>query len=166
MSGHKWCNLLPDWTLTGEFQSYLNKSHGRMYSPGKCRESVMQFSRVKSLTGAAIALALCSSPTMAAAATAPAPQPLNPLVAVSVFGTQASAQIVAQSGTLAAAQQTVPGGGPVLPQGDVPPPPPPPGKHYGFGVAPVILGLVGIAVLALLIASGDDHDNNAPASPG
>jgi len=128
---------------------------------------------MKPILGATIALALCASPTMAAAATVAPVQSLSPLVAVSVFGTQASAQTVctqAASAAAAAGSAAVQGQtGCVLPATDVPPPPPPAGvmpppTHYGFGIAPVILGLLGIAALAALIASGNDH-HNSPASP-
>ncbi len=130
----------------------------------------------KKLTGAGVALALCASPTMAAAATSTPVAPLNPLVAVSVFGTQASAQTVctsaantaAAAGAAAAAQGQT---GCVLPAVDTAPPPPPaagppPPQVSGFGISPVILGLLGIAALAALIASGGDGDDNeTPVSP-
>jgi hypothetical protein len=63
-------------------------------------------SSVKKLAGAAVALVLCASPTMAAAA---AVQPINPLVAVSAFGTQASAQAVSSqvASTAATAEAAV-----------------------------------------------------------
>jgi hypothetical protein len=48
---------------------------------------------LKKLAGTAAALSLFASPTLAAT-TPVAVQPVNPLVAVSVFGTQASAQAV------------------------------------------------------------------------
>jgi len=127
----------------------------------------------RKVVGAAAALALCFSPTMATAATAvPAPT-VNPLVAVSIFGTQASAQAAcgnaatatAAAGAAAAAQGQA---GCVLPATDVPPPvvegPPPPTPPRSFGIAPVILGLLGIAALAALIASSDD-DRDSPESP-
>jgi hypothetical protein len=50
-------------------------------------------SPLKKLAGTAAALGLCASPTLAATTPA-AVHPVNPLVAVSVFGTQASAQAV------------------------------------------------------------------------
>src|SRR3954469_3674117 len=132
----------------------------------------MQLRRMKSVIGSAIAIALCASSTMAAAATSAPVQSLSPLVAVSVFGTQASAQTVcteAASAAAAAGSAAVQGQtGCVLPATDVPPPPPQveamPPTHYGFGIAPVILGLLGIAALAALIASSNDH-HNSPASP-
>jgi hypothetical protein len=66
-------------------------------------------SPVKKLVGSAAALALCVSPTIAAAATPADVQPVNPLVAVSVFGTQASAQAVSSqvASTVATAEAAV-----------------------------------------------------------
>lgn len=137
----------------------------------------MRLSRIKPFAGAVTALALCLSPTMAAAATTAPVQSISPLVAVSVFGTQASAAAVCNPATAAAAAgaAAVAQGqaGCVLPATDLPPPvaqivPPPPPPSYGiggFGIAPVILGLLGIAALAALIASGND-DSDSPSSPG
>jgi hypothetical protein len=133
----------------------------------------MQLARLKSGIGIAVALVLCASPSMAAAATAAPVQSISPLVALSVFGTQASAQTVcteAASAAAAAGSTAVQGQtGCVLPATDVPPPPPAtegvePPAHYGFGISPVILGLLGIAALAALIAS-QNHDSHSPASP-
>ena len=129
--------------------------------------------RWKTFAGATAALAMCVSPTMATAATNTSVQSLNPLVAVSVFGTQASAQEVcanaataAAAAGAAAAAQGQPGC--VLPATDPPPPPPPPEapppQARGFGISPVLLGLLGIAALAALIALGNE-DNNSPDSP-
>jgi hypothetical protein len=133
---------------------------------------------MKSLIGAAAAFALCFSPTMAHAATAAATPSLNPLVAVSVFGTPASAQAVcgnasgaaAAAGAAAVAQGQT---GCVLPAVDAPPPPVsavPPAEPVsrGFGIAPILLGLLGLAALAALIATSDDDDDDdvdVPASP-
>lgn len=126
---------------------------------------------MRSFAGAAAVLALCVSPTMATAATTLAP--INPLVAVSIFGTQASAQQVcanpamaaAAAGAAAAAQGQT---GCVLPATDAPPPLPPEAaplpRTSGFGISPVLLGLLGIAVLAALIASGN-KDGDSPISP-
>ena len=134
--------------------------------------------RIKPFASAAVAFALCGSPTMAIAATSAPGQAISPLVAVSVFGTQASAQEVCNPATAAAAAgaAAVAQGqaGCVLPATDVPPPvaqnvPPPPPPAYvgggGIGIAPVILGLLGIAALAALIASGNS-DSDSPSSPG
>lgn len=138
----------------------------------------MRLLRTKTLAGACVAFALCMSPTMATAATTSAPvQSISPLVAVSVFGTQASAQEVCNPATAAAAAgaAAVAQGatGCVLPATDVPPPVvqnvPPPVVPVatgggGIGIAPIILGLLGIAALAALIASSNDH-HESPASP-
>ena len=59
-------------------------------------------SLLNKLAGTAAALALCASPALAKT-TPVAAQPVNPLVAVSVFWTQASAQAVSsQAGSAAA----------------------------------------------------------------
>ena len=130
----------------------------------------MQPSHLKPFVGALAAVAMCVSPTMATAATSTLVQPVNPLVAVSVFGTQASAQTVcantasaaAAAGAAVAAQGQA---GCVLPAVDTPPPTAieqsvvPSETRYGIGIAPIILGLLGIAALAALIMGGDDDDN-------
>ena len=134
----------------------------------------MRRGSMKSFTSAAAAFALCFSPTMAHAAIAAAPSSLNPLVAVSVFGTPASAQAVcgnaagpaAAAGAAAVAQGQT---GCVLPAVDTAPPPvgeAPPMQPVsrGFSLAPILLGLLGIAALAALIASGND-DSDSPDSP-
>ena len=136
----------------------------------------MRLSRNRIFAGSAAAFALCMSPTMATAATSTPAQSISPLVAVSVFGTQASAQEVCNPATAAAAAgaAAVAQGqaGCVLPATDAPPPvvseaPPPLPPAVGgggFGIAPVLLGLLGIAALAALIASGND-DSDSPVSP-
>lgn len=136
----------------------------------------MQLFRMKIFAGSAAAMALCMSPTMAAAATSVPAQSISPLVAVSVFGTQASAQEVCNPATAAAAAgaAAVAQGqaGCVLPATDAPPPPVvseappllPPTSGGGIGIAPILLGLLGIAALAALIASGND-DSDSPVSP-
>ena len=123
----------------------------------------------KSFIGAAAAFALCFSPTMAHAATATTPA-MNPLIAVSVFGTPASAQVAcgtASGAAAAAGAATVAQGqaGCVLPAVDpAPAPVVEPVAARGFNVMPILLGLLGIAALAALIASGND-DSDSPDSP-
>lgn len=129
--------------------------------------------RIGSLAGVAAAFALCFSSTVAAAATTAPVQSVNPLVAVSIFGSPASAQAVcgsvaapAAGAAAATAAQGQPGC--VLPAVDAPPPvadvaPPPPAPR-GFGIMPILLGLLGIAALAALIASGNE-DGGSPVSP-
>ena len=108
-------------------------------------------SPVKKLASAAAALALFVSPTMAAAATTSTIQPVNPLVAVSAFGTQASAQTVypqtATAGAVVAAQEAPP-------EGD-------------FGINWILLGLGTFFLLAGIytLFQGDDGGGNAPSSP-
>ena len=130
----------------------------------------------KILTSGAVALALCASPAFASATVVSAPvQSISPMVALSIFGSQASAAALCGSSATvtaasAAATAQAPGSGCVLPVVDAPPPAPvaevaPIPAATGFGIAPVLLGLAGIAILAALIASqGDDNDDNPPVS--
>lgn len=122
------------------------------------------------------AVSLVASPALASAA-APA-RTISPMVALSIFGSQASATALcgASATTVAAsaaATAQAPAGGCVLPLVDAPPPVPvaeplpvaQPVASSGFGIAPILLGLAGIAILAALIASsGDDNDNDPPVS--
>ena len=126
---------------------------------------VVQF---KSFTGAALALALCVSPTMASAATSNAMQPVSPLVAVSVFGTQASAQAVctgaAGAATAAGASAAQAQPNCVLPATDAAAPPPisevaPPPPPADFGIPPVLLALAGLALAGGIIAALSDSDD-------
>lgn len=128
------------------------------------------------LAGVAAAVALCLSPTMVTAATTASAQPISPLIAVSLYGTQASAQqvcgnaaaVIGAAGAAAAAQ------GPakcVLPatdappppmQSEPPPPPSPPGSNYGINWLLAGLGLAAlIGGLSTLFA--DDDDAVSPA---
>ena len=134
-------------------------------------------SPLNQFAAATAAFALCISPTMATAATT-AHQPVSPLVAVSIFGTQASAQAVcsqaasaaAAAGTAAAAQEQT---GCVLPATDVPPPvgeapvPPPLLPGTNFGVNWLLLGLGALAAIAGLSTLFDDDDDVdiTPVSP-
>lgn len=123
-------------------------------------------SHTKMLAGAAATFALCVSPTIATAATTPAVQPVSPLVAVSVFGTQTSAQIVCSQGAAGAAAAAQGQAGCVLPAIDVPPPvsqgvsPPPPPPGGGFNVGWLIAGLDAILVIAGLSTLLDDDDDD------
>lgn len=132
----------------------------------------------KIVTSCVVSLALCATPALAAASAVPAQaQAISPMVALSIFGSQASAaalcgssSTVVAAGAAAAAQG--PAGGCVLPVVDAPPPPLPPvaealppvatSSGFGFGIAPILLGLAGIAILAALIASQDDDDDENP----
>lgn len=125
-------------------------------------------SPLSKLVSAAAALALCVSPTVARAATS-SMQPINPLVAVSAYGTQASAQAVCAQGASAAAAagaaataQGQPGC--VLPAADVPPPaaqgpaPPPPPPTGNFGVNWLLLALGLLALAGGISTLFDDDD--------
>lgn len=133
----------------------------------------MQLS-LKPLAGAVAAFALCASPTMAATS---ASQPISPLAAVSLFGTQASAQTIcsqtasaaAAAGAAAAAQGQA---GCVLPATDLPPPVaeapvPPLLPGTNFGVNWLLLGLGAIALIAGISTLFDDDDgvDITPISP-
>lgn len=134
-------------------------------------------SSVKMLVSAAATLVFCVSPTMAAAAPVIS-QSVSPLVAVSLYGTQASAQAVcsqgASSATVAGAATTAQGqAGCVLPATDVPPPvgqapaPLPPLPGTNFGVNWLLLGLGAIALVAGISTLFDDDDDVdiTPVSP-
>ena len=122
------------------------------------------------------AVALCAGPSFASASTAvAAPSQISPMVALSIFGSQASAAALcgstATTAASAAAVTQAPVGGCVLPVVDAPPPlpvaeaAPLPPVPSGIGITPVLLGLAGIAILAALIASQhNDNDNKPPVS--
>ena len=127
------------------------------------------------LTSIGVAIALCATPALASAsAVQSAPTPISPMVALSIFGSQASAAALCGSAAASAAASSAaaqaPGAGCVLPVVDAPPPPvvdaaPLPPPSGGIGITPILLGLAAIAILAALIASQDnDNDNNPPVS--
>lgn len=133
------------------------------------------------MTAVGVALALMSNPALASASAAAAStRSISPMVALSIFGSQASATALCgtSSATVAAsvaASAQAPVGGCVLPVVDAPPPlsaaealpvaEPIVAAPSGFGIAPILLGLAGIAILAALIASsGDSNDNDPPVS--
>lgn len=114
------------------------------------------------ITALGVAISLCSGPAFASAA-APAPTQISPMVALSIFGSQASAaalcgSAVTTAASTAAASQA-PGGGCVLPVVDAPPPVPVaevvPVPPPGIGIAPILLALAGIAIFSVLIFTGD-----------
>lgn len=131
----------------------------------------------RTVTTFGLAVALCAGPAFASASVAAPAQSINPMVALSIFGSQASAAaLCAASGTTtaasAAAATQAPAGGCVLPVVDAPPPVPAVAEPLpiapaptGFGISPILLGLAGIAILAALIYSqNNDNDNNPPVS--
>ena len=113
------------------------------------------------------AAALCAGPSFASASTASTtPSQISPMVALSIFGSQASAAALCGSAATTAASSAAttqaPVGGCVLPVAEAAPVLPASG---GIGILPILLGLAGIAVLAALIASqNNDNDNNPPVS--
>lgn len=130
-------------------------------------------SPLSNLIGVAAAFALCATPAIAAAAPA-ATQPVNPLVAISVFGTQAAAQAVCSQVATTAAASAQGASGCVLPAIDAPPPlgqspaPPPAPLAGNFGINWLLLGLGSLALLAGIYTLFDDDDDDgglAPISP-
>ena len=144
-----------------------------------------------------VAIALCASPALASALLAPAAIPLtagvsripihslSPMVALSIFGSQASVMALCGSAISAAAAtaQTLPATEPaasvagqspvngcVLPVTDTLPPvasageAPPPGVAP-FTIFPLLAGLAGIGGTAAAVASqGNGNDNDPPVS--
>lgn len=128
-------------------------------------------SAVRQLAAAIAAFTLCASPAMAAAATPNIIQPVSPLVAISVFGTQASAQATCAQGAVAVAAAAQGQPGCILPATDVPPPvaqglaPPPPTGN--FGVNWLLAGLGALFLIGgLSTLFNDDDDDGAPVSAG
>lgn len=132
----------------------------------------------KIMTSVGVAVALCASPALASASAVDRQPTISPMIALSIFGSQASAAALCGSSATttaatAAATAQAPVGGCVLPVVDAPPVVPvaeappfvPAPAASGLGIAPVLLGLAGIAILAALIMSQDnDNDNNPPVS--
>ncbi len=134
---------------------------------------------INRMTAIGVAISMFASPALASASAVATPtQTISPMVALSIFGSQASAAaLCGSSSTVAAstaASAQAPAGGCVLPVVDAPPPAPmaeplpaaaPVTAVSGFGITPVLLGLAGIAALAALIASSNKgNNNNAPVS--
>ena len=134
------------------------------------------------------AFAAASMLVMSSAAAA-APRSVDPLVSLSVFGTQESRSAVCAAGSAAAAAagtaaaaQAGAAPGCVLPAVDAPPPvavesAPPPvavvepvaATSGGIGVLPLLLGLAAIAAAVALLGKGSGSDDNGeiivPVSP-
>ena len=127
----------------------------------------------RNFTAFCAAVALCAGPSFASTSNVSAGQSqISPIVALSIFGSQASATALCGAAVTTSATAQAPVGGCVLPVVDAPPPLPvaeaaplAPVPASGLGITPILLGLAGIAILAALIASQDDgNDNNPPVS--
>lgn len=126
--------------------------------------------RFKRLMGLVIAGSMLASPTAAMAS-----QQISPWATLTVLSGGAPAAAVCGAAVAAAAAQ--PAGGCVLPVIDTPPPPvanagpppPPPAEAVaaGYGVTPLLLGLVAIAgAVAFLVAvKNNGHGHPQPNSP-
>ncbi|MGN6058860.1 MAG: hypothetical protein ACTHOI_09805 [Sphingomicrobium sp.] len=130
--------------------------------------------RFKGFTALMVAGSMLASSTAAAAAGIPASaQQISPWATLTVLtgGAPAAAVCGAAAATAATAQPTT---GCVLPAIDTPPPvasaappPLPPPPVEGYGVGPLLLGLVAIAgAVAMFFAVHGHHHQNAPVSPG
>jgi hypothetical protein len=127
---------------------------------------------------------------LGASAVSAAPRTVDPLVALSVFGTSESRAAVCAAGAQAAAAagaalaaQAAPGQGCVLPVMDATPPPvvteagpPPPPAGVApvavaggssIGALPLLLGLAAIVAFAAIVLKNNDSDGeiNLPISP-
>ena len=133
--------------------------------------------------------AFVAASMLASSAATAAPRTVDPLVALSVFGTSESRSAVCAAGAQAAAAagaavaaQAVPGqSGCVLPVMDAAPPPvvtepvpPPPAAlapvaagGSSIGALPLLLGLAAIAAIAAVVLKHNDTDGeiNLPISP-
>ena len=126
--------------------------------------------------------AFIAASMLASSAASAAPRTIDPLVALSVFGTAESQAAVCAAGSAAAAagaavaaQGAQPGC--VLPVVDAAPPPvvteaPPPMvvepvATGGIGILPLLLGLAALAAAAVLLLGDDEDDDEIqlPISP-
>ena len=132
----------------------------------------------------AIFVAVSMLGSTAASAATPAARSVDPLVALSVFGTAQSRAALCSAGAVAATGAAVaaqaPGAGCVLPVVDAPPPvaapeaAPPPAAvlapatvESGLGAIPLLLGLAAIAALAIVVLKHNDSSGeiDLPISP-
>jgi hypothetical protein len=129
----------------------------------------------KGFIGLVIAGSMLASSTGAAAAgSSPAPQQISPWATLTMLTGGAPAAVLCGSAAVTAATQ--PATGCVLPVMDTPPPvpvagppapvPPIAAPAAGFGVSPLLLGLVAIAAAAGLYFAVKNHHHNRPNSPG
>lgn len=154
--------------------------------PQALRKVVPMLSKpARQIVGALLGGALCFSSTAAAAATTTSMPSMSPLVALSAFGTQASASAVCAAGAAtvgaagaaAVSAAQAPAAGCVLPVVDLPPPPPPvapvvtpaylpAAEGGGIGLVPILIGAAVLAGLAAwLLLDGDDDDDDDQVSP-
>lgn len=134
----------------------------------------MPGTRMTRLSGLLFAASLLASSTAASAAgTVNAPQQINPWATLTLLSGGAPAAAIC--GAAAASTAVQPTTGCVLPVMDAPPPPPAsapppppplPVAAAGYGVAPLLLGLVAIAGAVGLFFAVHGHSHaNAPVSP-
>jgi hypothetical protein len=130
--------------------------------------------RLKGLVGLFVSGALLVSSTGAAAtASVTTPQQVSPWVSLTMLTGGAPAAALCGAAAAAAAAQPAPSGC-VLPVVDTPPPvvaaPPPPvppvPEATGYGMTPLLLGLVAIAgAIGIFFAVHGGHHHNTPISP-
>ena len=137
---------------------------------------------IKTVSGAALGVALCFSSTIASAAALPAPMSINPFVALSAYGTMQSrsavcATAVSAAGvSIAAEGQAAPGC--VLPILDpvvpvvvetapvgIPVGVPVAAGGFGLGIGALLAGLVLVAGLAAVLLSNGNDNDRLPISP-
>src|SRR5689334_7336449 len=129
--------------------------------------------RLKSVVGIMVSGSLLVGSTAAAAApSVPATAQISPWATLTALTGGAPAAAVCGAAATAAAQPA-PSGGCVLPAVDAPPPAPaasvlpPPPPPAGYGVTPLLFGLVAIAAAVgfwFAVKGGSHH--NTPISPG
>jgi hypothetical protein len=133
--------------------------------------------RLKYLTGFLVTGSLLVSSTVSAAATSVSPTPqVSPWATLSALSGGAPAAAVCGAAATAAAAAQAPGGcvlpvvdaPPPPPVASAPPPPPLPVPAAGYGVTPLLLGLVAIAAAVGFWAAvkGNGHHTTTPVSPG
>jgi len=137
----------------------------------------MASARFNRIVGIAVASTmLASSTAVAAAGSGPAAQQISPWATLTVLTGGAPAAAVCGAAAGAAAQPVTGCVLPVVdtppPAANVPPPPPPPMVPVqgaaGYGITPLLLGLVAIAAAIgfYLAVHGHGHHNVVPVSPG
>lgn len=130
--------------------------------------------RLKGFVGFMAAGAMLVSPTLASAEAMPASQSISPWATLTALS--GGAPTAALCGAAAAAATAAqPAGGCVLPVMDAPPPPvataaPPltavPIAEAGYGISPLLLGLVAIAGAAAIFFAVKNNGHHQANSPG